>query len=396
MHITKFPRYLRGIITFEIKGSKTEEFLNICAKKGLDLFEIEFGKDKTVMSCLVATYKQIQKIKIKGLHRKIKEKRGVRFIVYRYRKRVGILVGSIMMIALLIFLSGFVWNIDVTGNERLSTNVILQTLEECGFCEGERKNRLDISEIENQMMMRLPDLSWISINLDGSFAHIEVKERTMPPVSEDVSRPSNLIASMDGQIVKMEIVKGKPMVLVGSGVVKGELLVAGLYNDKKDNIIIEHSSGRVLARSELKKTFELSLTSESVAGTEQIKFYSLELFGQSIDFSFGKRPRDLQWQRTDDRKRLSLFGLDFPFYLTESCYTREIKEKVILSEDNAKNKVKMEIEHYEKSELYNAQIVEKHITWTSDEENCRAKVEYIIITDIAKQQYIDTESGKIS
>lgn len=396
MHITKFPRYLRGIVTFEIKGNKTEEFLNICAKKRLDLFQIEFGKDKTVMSCLVVTYKQIQKLKIKGLNRKIIKKRGIRFTLHRYRKRAGLLVGSIMMIALLIFLSGFVWNIDVTGNERLSTNVILQTLEECGFCEGERKSRLDISEIENQMMMRLPDLSWISINLDGSFAHIEVKERTMPPVSEDVSRPSNLVASMDGQIIKMEIVKGKPIAMVGSGVVKGELLVAGLYNDKKDNIIIEHSSGKVLARTELKKTFELSLSSECIIGTEQIKFHSLEVFGQNIDFSFGKRPKGSQWQRTDERKRLSLFGLDFPFYLTESCYTREIKEKVILSEKDAKNKVEMEIEHYEKSELYNAQIVEKHITWTSDEENCRAKVDYIIITDIAQQQYIDTESGKLT
>ncbi|MEE1279641.1 MAG: sporulation protein YqfD, partial [Oscillospiraceae bacterium] len=380
----------------EIKGNKTEEFLNICAKKRFDLFQIEFGKDKTVMSCLVTTYKQIQKLKIKGLNRKIIKKRGIRFTLHRYRKRAGLLVGSIMMVALLIFLSGFVWNIDVTGNERLSTNVILQTLEECGFCEGERKSRLDISEIENQMMMRLPDLSWISINLDGSFAHIEVKERTMPPVSEDVSRPSNLVASMDGQIIKMEIVKGKPMVVVGSGVVKGELLVAGLYNDKKDNIIIEHSSGKVLARTELKKTFELSLSSECIIGTEQIKFHSLEVFGQRINFSFGKRPKGAQWQRTDERKRLSLFGLDFPFYLTESCYTREIKEKVILSETDAKNKVKMEIEHYEKSELYNAQIVEKHITWTSDEENCRAKVDYIIITDIAQQQYIDTESSKIT
>ena len=91
------------------------------------------------------------------------------------------------MIALLIFLSGFVWSVDITGNERLSTNVIMDTLEECGFEEGKRKNSFNITEIENQMMIKLPDLSRISINLDGSAAHIEVKERFMPPVSEDVS-----------------------------------------------------------------------------------------------------------------------------------------------------------------------------------------------------------------
>lgn len=396
MHITKFPRYLRGIITFEISSDKTEEFLNLCSKKGYDLFHIDKGKDKTILSCLVVTYKQIQKIKIKGLKRKIIKKSGVRFTVHRYRKRIGLLTGFVMMIALLVFLSGFVWDIDIKGNGRLSENVLIETLEECGFSEGKRKSGLDISEIENQMMIKLPDLSWISINLDGSFAHIEVKERTMPPVSEDVSRPSNLIASMDGQIVKMDIVKGKPIAMVGSGVVKGELLVAGLYNDKKDNIIIEHSSGTVMARVELKKTFELDLKSERVAGVEEIKVYSLEAFSKNIDFSFGKRPEIGVWQRTDERKTLNIFGLKFPFSLIESSYKKEIKEEVILPTNEAKNKVKMEIEHFEKSELYNSQILEKHITWITNEEKCCAKIDYIIITDIAQQQYIETESGKMS
>ncbi len=396
MHITKFPRYLRGIITFEISGDKTEEFLNICSKKGYDLFHIDTNKDKTVLSCLVVTYKQIQKIRIKGLKRKIIKKSGVRFKVHRYRKRVGLVIGFVMMITLLIFLSGYVWDIDVKGNYRLSANVLLETLKQCGFCEGKRKSELDISEIENQMMIKLPDLSWISINLDGSYAHIEVKERTMPPVAEDTSRPSNLVASMDGQIVKMDIVKGKPIAIVGSGVVKGELLVAGLYNDKKDNIIIEHSSGTVLAKAEIKKTFELALKSERVVGTEEIKFYSLEVFSKDIDFSFGKRPKNNEWQRSDERKRLSIFGLDFPFSIIESSYKREIKEGVILPTNEAKNKVKMEIEHFEKSKLTDSQVLEKHITWTTNEEKCCAKIDYIIITDIAQQQYIETESDKMS
>ena len=396
MHITKFPRYLRGIITFEINGNKTEEFLNICAKNKLDLFQIEFGKNKTKISCLTVTYKQIQKIKISGLKRKILKKSGVRFIVHRYRKRAGLLVGSFMMIFLLFFLSGFVWEIDVTGNNRLSTNVILQTLEECGFYEGEKKSRFDISEIENQMMMRLPDLSRISINLDGSFAHVEIKERTMPPPAEDVSRPSNLVASMDGQIVKMEIVKGKPIAAVGSGVIKGELLVAGFYNDKKDNIILEHSSGKVTARAELSKLFETSYQKEVAVGAEEKIYYSIEAFGKNIDFSFGKRPQSNEWERIDERKRLSIFGLDFPFYTVESKYIKKITEKNILSEKDAKNIVKMEIEHFEKSELYGAEIVEKHLKWTSDGEKCIAKVEYIVLTNIAQQQYIDTDNNKIS
>ncbi len=394
MIITKFPRYLRGYVTFEIKGEKIEEFLNLCAQKKIDLFQIKVEKERATIRCLVSAYKQVQKIRVSGLKRRIIKKHGARFIAHRYRKRIGLVAGAGMMIVLLIFLSGFVWNIDVTGNDRLSANVILQTLQECGFYEGERKNKLDISEIENQMMMKLPDLSWITINLDGSFAHVEVKERQMPPVLEDVSRPSNLVASMDGQIVKMEIMKGKPIATVGSGVVKGQLLVAGLYNDRKENIILEHSSGKVIAQVELKKTFELPFESERTVGNEEKLFYSLQIFGKTIDFSFGKRPQETDWDKTEERKRVSLFGLDFPIYTTESKYSRKISEKIMLSNKEAKNKVKMEIEHFEKSELYGAEIVEKHVTWASDEKTCRAKVEYIILTNIASQQYIETDEQK--
>jgi len=391
MQIHKLPRYLQGYVIFEIRGKGIEEFLNFCSKNEIDLFDIKLGKELMSASCLVRDYKKTKKVKICGLRKRIIKRKGIRFVTHRYRKRLGLVLGSIMMISLLIFLSGYVWDIDVTGNDRLSENLILQTLEECGFSEGSRKSKLDISEIENEMMMKLCDLSWISINLDGSFAHIEVKERQMPPVAEDVSRPSNLVASMDGQIVKMEIVKGKPIATVGSGVVKGELLVAGFYNDKKDNIILEHSSGKVTAQVEISKTFEITYEGKETVGQEEKLFYSIELFGKIIDFSFGKEPNGAEWNKTEERKRLSLFGLDFPIYLIQNKYSMEITQDKILAENEAKEKIKMEIEHFEKSEFYETQIQKKHITWKSDEDKCRAQVDYVVLMDIAQQEYIDTD-----
>ena len=295
------------------------------------------------------------------------------------------------MTALLIFFSGFVWKIDVSGNERLSTNVILEMLEECGFYTGERKENFNITEIENQMMIKLPDLSRISINLDGSSAHIEIKERYMPPVSEDTSKPSNLVASMDGRILKMEIVKGKPIATVGSGVVKGELLVAGLYNDKKDNIILEHSSGKVTAECNVNKTFKLSRNAQKQIGKEEKIFYTFEIFGRKFDLSFGKAPSDSEWKVSEKRNELNIFGLCFPICIIEEKYEKIIFEKTVLSDQSCKERVKDEIEHFEKSELYEAEITDKHITWTSDNDFVCAKFQYTIITDIAKQQYIESD-----
>lgn len=391
MHINKFPRYLRGAITFEINADKSEEFLNECAKNKLDLFGICRRSNALRIGCLVSTYKKIQKLKIAGARRKIINKHGIRFTIHKYRYRSGILVGAILMTAFLILLSGYVWDIDVIGNERLSTNVILDTLKECGFYEGEKKRKFNITEIENQMMIKLPDLSRISINLDGSFAHVEVKERFMPPVAEDVSKPSNLVASMDGRILKMEIVKGKPMVLVGSGVAKGELLVAGFYNDKKDNLILEHSSGKVTAECQLNKIFKLSRNAHKQIGKEERISYSLEFFGKETDLSFGKAPKGSEWQTHEKRKELNILGLKFPVCIIEKRYERLIFEKTLLTDKEGKQRIKDEIVHFEKSELYEAQITKKHTTWISDDKFIFARVSYTIITDIAEQQYIESD-----
>lgn len=391
MPIHKLPRYLKGYVTFEIKGQGREEFLNFCSKNDINLFDLRINDNTLTASCFVSDYRKTKAAKITGLRKRIVKRKGIRFFTNRYKKRLGLAVGCGFMIFMLIFLSGYIWNIDITGNERLSDNIILETLEECGFFEGSRKSSLDISKIENEMMIKLSDLGRISINLDGSFAHIIVKERATPPVSEDTSRPSNLVASMDGIIVKMEIVKGKPIAIEGSGVSKGQLLVTGFYNDKKDNIILEHSSGKVTALSETSKTFEIPLSVEESIGSEEKIYYSVEAFGKKLDFSFAKDIDETEWNKSVSRERLSLFGLDFPFYLIKESYTKEITRDKTLSEDEAKERIRDEIEHFEKSELYQAQIQTKHITWKSDGKKYKAQVDYTFLTDIAEQQYIETE-----
>ena len=391
MPIHRLPRYLKGYVVFEVREKGREEFLNFCSKNDINLFDLRLNNQMLTASCFVSDYKKTKKAKISGLKKRIVKRKGLRFTTNRYKKRIGLAAGFILMIFMLVFLSGYIWDIDIVGNERLSDNLILETLEECGFYEGSSKNNLKISEIENQMMIKLSDLGRISINLDGSFAHIVVKERAVPPVSEDKSRPSNLVASMDGEIIKMEIVKGKPITRVGSGVVKGQILVAGFYNDKKDNIILEHSSGKVTARAEVDKTFSISLLTEESIGVESKIYYKIEAFNGVLDLSFGKDSENAEWEKSTTRERISVFNLDTPFYIIKETYKKQITREKILSENEAKSRIMAEIDHFEKGELFEAQITKKDVVWKKEGKEITAFVDYVILTDIAKQQYIETE-----
>jgi len=391
MLIKNTIRYLIGYVFFELKGINTQEFLSQCLKNNISLSNVSFSENKITAGCTVKDYKKIQKIKIPNTRRKIIKKVGIRFLIHRHRRRWGFFTGFAFMLISLIVLSQFVWSVDVSGNERVSTNLILQTLSDCEFREGVYKGKINVTEIENKVLDKLYDLSWISINLDGCTAHVEVKERRPKPTVLSDNRPSNLVASQDGIIVKMEITKGKPIAQVGSGVVKGEMLVSGLYNDKKDNVILEHSSGKVTAIVDVNKTFKISRNGTQKVGTYNKIFYSFVFFEKEIDLSFGQKSKLSEWRSKTDRHFISVFGLKLPIEVIEYTFSMDKTKKKYLGSKEAKELIKMEIEHFENDELYDAKILEKNITWSFEENNLTAKVDYVVNMDIAVQQYIEIE-----
>lgn len=389
MIIEKLPRFLNGWVEFEVKTADVHGFLNSCLKNNITIFNLNFTDNGAKMASSVYDYKRLQKIKVR---RKITKKHGVRFFFNRYKKRIGLALGCVLLVFTLLILSGYVWNIDVTGNNRISDNLILETLEQNGVYIGARKSKINIREIKRNIISELYDVAWITINIDGSFAHIEIKERNIKPTSEDKSKPSNLVSSDDGEIVKMEITKGKPIVTVGSGVKKGDLLVAGFYNDKKDNLILEHSSGKVTARLNMSKTFSCKKNVEKAVGYKKKTYYSINFVNNKLNLFLGKMPTGDEWRREISESDVVFLGLKLPFSIGETTYTKEICTNYELGIEEAKDRLLSEIDHFEKEELFECKILKKDIVWKMDGNNkYTAIVDYFYEKNIAVQQYIDSD-----
>ena len=62
--------------------------------------------------------------------------------------------------------------------------------------------------LEQAAMVKLKDVSWMSINLQGSVASVELKERDVPPEAVPMTEPCNLKASYPGQVVRLEVISG--------------------------------------------------------------------------------------------------------------------------------------------------------------------------------------------
>ena len=56
----------------------------------------------------------------------IREKFGLPFIIERYKKRLGLLIGIIIFCSTLFVLNFFVWDVTVSGNSSVSTQKVLE------------------------------------------------------------------------------------------------------------------------------------------------------------------------------------------------------------------------------------------------------------------------------
>ncbi len=96
----------------------------------------------------------------------------------------------------------FIWRIDVTGNETLTTGQILRCLDECGVRPGTYWPALSNDLVRNDMVLRLPELRWLTVNVHGSCAEVIVREKEpLPDITPD-DTPVSIYASATGVILQ--------------------------------------------------------------------------------------------------------------------------------------------------------------------------------------------------
>ena len=152
------------------------------------------------------------------------------------------------------------WTFEVEGNEKVSEEEILSSLEEFGLKVGSYIGAVDVRKLQQQMLLKFDDLAWIGININSSVAEILVHERVFPPQQErNDDGLFNIVASESGQIKRLEVYSGQPVVQVGEAVNAGDLIVSGIVEDPKGNATLRHARAKVLALVPFNKEFVIDL-----------------------------------------------------------------------------------------------------------------------------------------
>lgn len=322
MFILRFIQFLFGYVQFRAAGGFPERFLNLCSRNHILLWNVRGKFYVLTARTAVKNYKKLRPFaRRSGMRLRVMERHGVPFFLHRHRKRVGALVGFIIFVLFLVHFSSLLWTIDVVGNQTSDTEHIMAVFSELGLEKGVKTQDIDITAIELEALQRLPELSWVAVNMKGSHASIEVRERVMTPELLDEKTPCNVVASYSGKIVKLEAYDGNGVAKIGESVLEGDLLISGVLEDKAAGVTYKHARGVVMAQTQRQFAVEIPLDFEEKQFTgKTVRHRSLEFFGLRIPLYLGKAPTE-NADYAQKTRRLKIAGIAMPIAVHTEMWT---------------------------------------------------------------------------
>ncbi len=173
-------RWMFGFVKFSFTRGFAENFLTECFSDGIALRDINENADGFTAVCNLRIYKKLHHYAYRnGGKVKIVKKSGLPFILLPLKNRIGFFVGMLAFVIIISFLSCFVWNVEITGNNRISDTMILSYLENHNLKTGAMWSSISRDDICWDMMSEFEDISWVHINKQGSIARVEINETTL-------------------------------------------------------------------------------------------------------------------------------------------------------------------------------------------------------------------------
>lgn len=391
MYIKILLNYILGYVNIIVEGFFTERFINICMSKDILLFNIKRDKSTIIYANVgIHDFKNaVQIAKQTKCKIKIKRKSGLPFIFNRYRKR-KIFVGALaVIICTVIYLSNFIWNIEIEGADNIDSYELMQTVNNEGLTVGKLKNKVDLKSIINKIRLDREDIAWIGIDLKGTNAIVKVVPADSKPEIIKEDEYCNIISNKEACIIKVNAQNGTPLVKEGDIVKLGTPLIAGWMEGKYTGRQYVHSQGEVQAKVWYTATEKISLKETKKVETGNVENkYSVKINNFQINLH-KSIPKFQKYDTIEENKKLKLFS---NFYLPLELITYTYKEYeevvVIHSVEEAKQIGLEKSKETLKTELEGKEILDTQVKVKQEADYIEVEVTYEVEENIGVKEKI--------
>lgn len=325
-----------GVAELRIYGG-AEEILNVLELHSVEYYGLSFFKEGVVIKLkeykLRSVTELLRKRQIKA---ELVSRKGLPTLFRKIIKRPGMIVGVLMLVAAMYFYGCFVFDIKISGNERLPDKYVIDALAASGFEVGSYIPAVDFDELSNKVPIGYGDISWIFVNMMGNVAHVEVREyKRDGALNQSPKPPTDLVATSDGQIYRFEVSEGITKVSIGQTVCKGDILVSGVEKGEKADYY-GRSVGRVFAKCVRTLSAEIPFEMEQEVETEKILVKkTVKILGIEINLLKNSSNFDGSCDIIEESRKLTLpDGTEMPIVITKRyAVKKQIRHTVITSSE---------------------------------------------------------------
>ena len=280
---------LRGQVTGRVESGFPERVLNLCAEYGVRFWDLRWESAAAFTFTLTRRdWKRLRRLTARlDCDLTAVRWRGTPFFLGRLRHRYGLWI-TFGLCALALFLDSFyIWDIEIQGNERVPDHVILRALENHGVGFGTFGYGVNSPTLRNDLLLDVPELSYIAVNVRGCRAYVQVRERVQPPEIISKQRPGNTVAAKDALVTAIWPLDGEKQVLPGTMVKAGQLLISGVVDSGYGGVRYLRGMGEVTGRTWYTLRCKVPLTVEKKEYTGRTWTRRALLFGKKrVNLSF--------------------------------------------------------------------------------------------------------------
>ena len=393
MYIAILLRLIFGYVKVEIEGYYIERFINICQNKKILIWNLKREKGvKLFFNIGIKDFKSLKQISRKtNCKIKIIRKKGMPFLLHRYKKRKIFAIFLVLIFFFIYTSSRYVWNIDVNVENDLSIENIEKDLYNLGLKRGIRKASIDTDKIINEIRLKRNDISWIGIDLKGTNAIIKIVKADEKPDLIDSSDYCNIVAAKSGVITNIIAQNGTALVATGDQVNKGDVLIAGYMEGKYTDKRYVHSLGEVQAKIKYKKSEKIYLNQDILKenGNQEKKF---QIKFNNFQINFYKTLSNFKiYDTIYKEKKLKIFSNFYlPISVMEITNKEQIKETKNYSKEEAieveKEKLGAEIE----KDIANKENIQDIKVDTIEQQDCiEVCVTYEVLENIEDYEKLE-------
>ena len=387
-------RMARGSVAFSVSGKYPERFINITSRHRVRIWNVHRSEERFTACMYRSDYRRIRALaRGAGVRLKVIDKYGLPTMLYRYRERVGVLIGACAFVLSIFVMSLFIWSIDITGLKTLSRSQMNDVLREHGLYIGAFKPSLDAQRLARDVMIERHEIGWMAVNLTGSYASVEIKEEAVPPEVDDIYSPCNVKAKSDGVIVRIEAAEGETVVMEGSGVIEGQLIVSGIRTDEQGTHRLVHADARVMARTVRQASFSISEQMKLLRPNgENTERKILDILGLQLPYRVGSVDSPNAVSNTDTEVPAPL-GITLPIGVVTDHVSALSEEAITLDDHSAEELLKREAQLYEAFALQNCEVESREYHLKHNGGVYTLYATYTCVEDIAYTDPIGTDEN---